>query len=110
MANAAWSSDDAEVALAFKRNGPLLNMPVRILRLRWPTSFYVAKTGEIKGLIPRNIGTDPTTFGGDKRLRNVAIDRMRDRDEVCTICHMDILKNQILNIAVSTRFLKCGHV
>ena len=110
MAEPAYASSDKEIAIAFKKDGTLLNLPINTLRLKYPSSFYMAATGEIKAIIPNGVGVNCQSFGGDTKLRNKCLDKMRDREEVCAICHSDILKNILLNVKIETRFLKCTHI
>ena len=110
MAGPAYASEVKEIAIAFKKTSPLMNLPISTLRLKYPTTFYAGATGEIKALVPNGVATDCQTFGGNTRLRNKCLDKMRDRDQVCPICHADILKSAILNVRIETRFLDCTHV
>ena len=110
MAGPAYASESKEIAIAFKKDGALMNLPINTLRLKFPTSFYAGATGEIKSIIPNGVATDSQTFGGQTRIRNKCLDRMRDREQVCPICQGDILKNVILNVKIEARFLNCTHV
>ena len=109
MARPAWNHDNREIAVAFRRDGPFLKIPSHLTRLIYPMSFFVAKTGEIRTIIPKDLGTKASAFGEDRSLRNSALDKMRDGHAECSVCTYELNRDLMGNKQIETRFLSCGH-